>query len=265
VLLLLKMLLVPALVAFVSLAGRRWGPRVAGVLVGLPLVAGPIMLFLSLEQGPAFAARAVVSTLAALAGVAAFTVTYGRVARHAPWPVSLLTGWAAFCLVAALVHVVPWHPLASLVVALGSFTLARALLPRARGRAAAPRWPAWDLWLRMTAAVSLVLVTTGLAARLGPDLSGVLAPFPVALSVVFPFAHAREGAGVVLRMMTSFLPSMWSFAAFCFILAVTLEPLGVAASFALALAVQLAIQAGLLAWVGRRAHDVTTSFQGELR
>ena len=43
-LLLLKVLLAPALVLGTSLAGRRWGPQVAGVLVTLPIVAGPILV-----------------------------------------------------------------------------------------------------------------------------------------------------------------------------------------------------------------------------
>ena len=42
----LKLLLAPLLVVASSLAGRRWGPRLAGILVVLPIVAGPILLIL---------------------------------------------------------------------------------------------------------------------------------------------------------------------------------------------------------------------------
>ena len=38
-----KILLSPLCVVAVSLAGRRWGMAVAGVLGGLPVVAGPIL------------------------------------------------------------------------------------------------------------------------------------------------------------------------------------------------------------------------------
>jgi hypothetical protein len=249
VLLVLKLLLVPGLIAFVSLGGRRWGPRVAGLLTGLPLVAGPVLLFLAIEQGPAFAARAALSTLAALVGVAGFCVVYGWASLHLPWTAGLVAGWAAFALAAVAVHAIPWRPWTALAAALLSFAAGRALLPRARAAAAAARWPAWDLWLRMALAVALVLITTSLAARLGPALSGVLTPFPVAISVLAAFAHAQQGSPAVLRLLGSLLPSMGSFAAFCWILAVGLEPLGVAAAFALALGVQLVIQALLLAWL----------------
>lgn len=40
---LLKLVLAPALVVVSSLAGRRWGPELAGALVALPIVAGPIL------------------------------------------------------------------------------------------------------------------------------------------------------------------------------------------------------------------------------
>ena len=54
----LKLLLAPLLVVASSLAGRRWGPQVAGILVVLPVVAGPILLILYLDQGSRFAAHA---------------------------------------------------------------------------------------------------------------------------------------------------------------------------------------------------------------
>ena len=39
-----KVLLAPLCVVAVSLAGRRWGTAAAGVLGGLPVVAGPILV-----------------------------------------------------------------------------------------------------------------------------------------------------------------------------------------------------------------------------
>jgi hypothetical protein len=255
VLLVLKLFLVPALIAGVSLAGRRWGPRVAGVLTGLPLVAGPVLLFLALEQGAAFGARAALSTLAALVGVAGFCVVYAWAALHRSWAVGLLAGWATFAVAAAAVHIVPWRPSLALAAALASFAVGRAALPgrtpggtaSRRGAAMAARRPPWDLWLRMGSAATLVLVTTSLAARLGPALSGVLTPFPVAVSVLAAFAHAQQGVPALLALLGGLLPSMWSFAVFCYVLAVGLEPLGIAPAFALALGVQLAIQGLLLA------------------
>ena len=38
-----------------SAAGRRWGPGVSGWLTGLPLLAGPVSVFVCIEQGETFA------------------------------------------------------------------------------------------------------------------------------------------------------------------------------------------------------------------
>ncbi|HET9959345.1 MAG TPA: hypothetical protein VFQ61_32870, partial [Polyangiaceae bacterium] len=59
----LKLFTVPLLILLVSLAGQKFGPRLAGVLTGLPVIAGPIAWLLGLEHGVEFAARAAVGTL----------------------------------------------------------------------------------------------------------------------------------------------------------------------------------------------------------
>jgi hypothetical protein len=56
-LLLLKLVLVPAFVGGVTLAARRWGLRVGGLLTALPMVAGPALCFYAIEQGNGFANR----------------------------------------------------------------------------------------------------------------------------------------------------------------------------------------------------------------
>ncbi len=68
-----KILLSPLCVVAVSLAGRRWGVAVAGVLGGLPVVAGPILLIETLIHGRDFGADAAAGTLLGLAALTAFT------------------------------------------------------------------------------------------------------------------------------------------------------------------------------------------------
>jgi len=87
----LKLTLVPVFIAGVTLGSRRWGPRIGGWLNAVPMVAGPALLFLAIEQGTAFAARAALNTLAGLIGVAAFCLAYGWAALQAPSPFSCTT------------------------------------------------------------------------------------------------------------------------------------------------------------------------------
>lgn len=250
ILLVLKIVLVPALVAAVTLASRRWGPRIGGLLTSLPLVAGPILFFLAVEQGDVFAAGAAVSTLLALVGVAAFSLVYGWACRRAPWPASLALGWGAFAVAAALVHgAARWGPVLALGGALASFLVARRCLPPGRGAPSAGAPPAWDIPLRLGATAVVVVTVTTLAARLGPALTGVLTPFPVALGVLAGFAHSQRGSAEAIRLLQGCLSAMGGFALFCFVVAVALEPLGRVAAFGLALAVQVSVLA-LVAWRG---------------
>jgi hypothetical protein len=247
VLLVLKLVLVPGLVAAVTLGARRWGPRIGGWLTALPLVAGPTLLFLALEQGHAFAARAALSTLVGLIGVSAFGVVYGWTSLRYGWALSLLASWVAFVVTTLLAQAVAWTPATALAGTLAAFALGARVLPAARRHPAPLTPPAWDLPLRMAGTLAVVLTVTSLADRLGPGLSGAFTPFPVALAVLLVFAHAQDGPALALGLLRSFFPSMWGFALFCLVVAVAMVPLGPGPAFLLALAIQMVVH-GLVLW-----------------
>ena len=103
----LKLALVPALIGAVTLAGRRWGPTVAGWLSAFPIVAGPILFFLALEQGATFVARAAVGTLSAVIASLVFGVSYAWAATRFAWPVCLAAAFAAYSVAVALLSSAP--------------------------------------------------------------------------------------------------------------------------------------------------------------
>jgi hypothetical protein len=136
VLLVLKLILVPGLVAGVTLGARRWGPLIGGWLTAMPLVAGPTLFFLAMEQGHAFAARAALSTLVGLIGVSVFGVVYGWMALRCGWTLSVLAGWATFVATTMLTQAVAWTPATALLATLVAFAVAARILPVERGRPA---------------------------------------------------------------------------------------------------------------------------------
>jgi lipoprotein signal peptidase len=100
--LLLKILLVPALIATVTLVGRRYGQRVGGWLGSFPIVAGPILFILSFENGVAFGAAAAQSAFAAIAPAMIFYVVYARLAVRSVWWFAAGIGIVIWLLVAFL-------------------------------------------------------------------------------------------------------------------------------------------------------------------
>jgi hypothetical protein len=239
-----KILLSPLCVVAVSLAGRRWGMAVAGVLGGLPVVAGPILLVETLLHGRDFGAEAAAGTLLGLAALTAFVVVYGRVAAESGPAPSVLCGWAAFLLGVAVLS--PLRPPAalSLVVVGACFAIGLRLLPPAASPLpTGPMPPWWDLPARALAALGLVLTLTALSGALGAHLSGLLAPFPIITSVLAVFTQAHGGFAPVGVLLRNFLVGFYGFAAFCFTLAIALPGLSIAAAFGLAAAAALAVQA----------------------
>jgi hypothetical protein len=243
-LLVAKLLLAPLCVLAVSWAGRRWGVAAAGVLGGLPVVAGPILLVETLLHGRDFGAEAAAGTLLGLAALTAFVVVYGRVAlTRGPIP-SVLWGWAAFLIGVAALSLVQPPPALSLVVVAVGFALGLRLLPPAE--TAPPAAATWsDLPVRALAALGLVLALTAVSGALGPHLSGLLAPFPVIISVLAVFTHAQDGPTQVNVLLRNFLIGFYGFAAFCFTLALALPAMAIAAAFGFATAMALAGQAAI--------------------
>ena len=243
-LLLVKLTLAPLLVVGSSLVGRHWGATVAGLLVALPIVAGPVLLIVTLEQGTHFASRAASASLLGLAALAGFVVVFAHVARVQAWVPALAAGWAAFVTLALALSTISVAPAAAFVVALCAFALAAKLMPDERRARASRRGelPRWDLPARALATVALVVGLTGAAGGLGARLTGVLTPFPVAMSVLAAFVLAQRGAQVSDELLRGFLRGAAGFATFSLLVAVLVVPAGPGLAFALGLLAAVAVQ-----------------------
>ncbi|HSS04193.1 MAG TPA: hypothetical protein VLK89_03255 [Solirubrobacterales bacterium] len=227
----------------VSLAGRRWGVAIAGVLGGLPVVAGPILLVLTLLHGRSFGADAAAGTLLGLAALTMFVVVYGRIAPWASPAATVVAGWTAFLVGVALLTLIHPPPVGALILVGAGFAVGLGLLAAPqRPLSAQVPLPWWDLPARATAALVLVVALTAVSGALGPHLSGLLAPFPIITSVLAVFTHAHGDADQVRVLLRNFLVGFYGFAAFCFTLAVALDSMGIAAAFSIALLAALAVQ-----------------------
>ena len=252
--LLLKLFLVPGLVAAVTLAVRRWGPAAGGWLAGLPVVAGPVLVFYALEQGRAFAARAAHGTLTGLLATTVFVVTYATVSQRARWQVCVVAGWTAFAGAVIVLNVLQLSLGVSLVCVIASTIAGRGVLPRLPPETRAPiaGYSRTDLPVRLLATATLVILLTGLADQLGSALSGLLNAFPVLTTIIAAFTHAQRGRAPMVAFLDGYLQSVVGFALFCLVMAVALTPLGLTRALLAALTIQLSSH-GLLLWRLSRA------------
>jgi hypothetical protein len=240
----LKLVLTPVLIGGASLAARRWGPAIGGWLVSLPLTSGPVTFFLALDQGTAFAATAVVGSLMGLVAITGFTLAFAAgLVRSGP-RAGFLLAVAAFAATGLLVQPVLTAPVGiRFLVVLAALAVALRLLPISGARRSATPHARWDLPARIAIGTCLVVGLTAIAPLLGAHTSGIVATFPVYVSILTLFTHRQEGVPGALDVLRGLLVGLFGTAAFMLILAVALIPLGVGPAFGLAVAFTLAIQA----------------------
>jgi hypothetical protein len=250
--LLFKILIAPVLIALVSLAARKWGPGIAGWLLGLPLNSAPILVFLVLQEGRPFASAAALGSLLGIIAWAAFGLVYALCCPRLSWWASMLAGWTAYGAMAwLLLHVhlsVGWtfvFVMATLITILLLFprpAQSDLLLPRRR----------YELWLRMITATIMVVALTGAAKALGPERSGILAAFPNYTTILAVFSH-QESAASAVKVLRGVTMGLFTTAAFCTVLSACLTRTGALLSFTLAFTAAGIVQAGSLVFVRRGA------------
>jgi hypothetical protein len=251
----LKLFITPVLVGVASLAGRRWGPAVSGWLVGLPLTSGPIVFFLVLTQGRPFAIAVAVGTLAGAISQAVFCLCYAQLAVRWGWPRALITSCLGFATVTAILQQLTLATTPLFLLVILTLALALRLMPRAANtpsvRMSPP--PSWDIPTRMIVATVFVLLLTGSAATLGPQLTGLLAPFPLYGAILAVFAHHMQGAVAAMRVLRGLLLGLFGFAGFFLALAGMLEHGNMVVAFGTASAIALILQVGTFRMLKRRS------------
>jgi hypothetical protein len=237
-----KLTLVPALIAVISLIGQRFGHAIAGLLAGLPVVAGPIFLFMTLEQGEAFGVGVAIGTLVGLVPYVAFAVSYAWACQRLSWPVSLAISWLAYLAAAVLLSLMKFP----LVVAAGLGLLlplgAHYLFPEVTGIEHRRPLPKSEIPLRMLAGAVLLVAITEAARYLGPQLAGLLTPFPILSSVLTVFSHRLNGPAATIAVLRGLMLGLFGFVVFFSVEAALLAHHGVVRTTALAALGAMAMQ-----------------------
>lgn len=247
----LKLLLSPLLIGLVSLAGRRWGPSIGGWLVGLPLTSGPVVFLLALGQGTTFAANASQGTLLGLISVGSFCLTYCWCSFRLNWLGSLLAGWLAFFLSTAILERVHITLLLTFACVIAFTALVLAILPRRKKQMDILPAPSWETPLRMVFAATFVLLITGISGVIGPQLSGLLTPFPMFASILGAFTHRFQGAEAARQSLSGVVIGSFTSSIFLLAVAGTIEHYGIALAFILALLASM-LTHSISLWLMRR-------------
>jgi hypothetical protein len=223
-LLALKVLLAPMLVAVCTLIVYRRGEAAGGWLLGLPLVSGPVSILLFLEHGPRFARDAASGTLLGLVAAAAFCSAYALIATRQPWWQSLIVATVACA--ATATTLVELHP--GFAWSAGILLLVLGTLPWVMGAprdtASRPAPGASDVVARMLVAGTVVFLVTSGAGLLGAAIAGAIAPLPVIAAVMAVSLHRASGHEVADNLLRGTVIGSWGGAAFFAVVGLMMAP-----------------------------------------
>lgn len=200
-LLLLKLTLIPGVIALVTLAIRKWGNKIGGLIGSMPWTAGPILLFFILEQGKAFGIQSIQGAMTGILALISFCLSYSSFSRKLPWSLTLLLSYGLYALTALLFNYLRLSLPVSYLLVISYVLLALRFFPIPTRQTTAVRRLPFDILIRMLVATVFVLVITGLASILGPNWSGILTPFPIMTSVLAIFSHTLQGSGAAITTL----------------------------------------------------------------
>ena len=223
-LLLFKLLLVPVIILLISLAGRMWGPRLSGVLGGFPVIAGPIIIFLTLDHGIEFGVTSAKAALTGVISIGLFSFIYAIASQRYGIFLCLLAGLVAFIFSTLIFLFVDLSIIWTFILVLAFLVTFLLAFPTFENTSKKYQITNLDIIARMVAAAILVLAITFSSEQLGPKLSGLLAPFPIAGTILAGFTHHSCGNSAARRLLDGFLRGLFGMAIFTLTLA-TLLPI----------------------------------------
>jgi hypothetical protein len=259
--LLVKVVITGATIVAASIAAERAGPILGGIIIALPVSAGPGYVFLARQASDAFIARSALYSFAVTALTAFYLLVYIRLAPRLNAIATVLSGLLVWCSLAALLQRIDLLWWQALLLNIAAFALCLHWTRDRASHSLPARRPLSfrDLLMRAGLAGGLVGIVVTLSDLIGPRLTGSGITFPVTLTTLGLIMHWRYGGEVAARALRGALAAMPCFAASVLALHLLAEPLGAWPALAAALGVSLAASMLFLAIDRLRARQLAAS------
>jgi hypothetical protein len=192
--LLLRMAITAAFVVSASVITERSGPVIGALVATLPISAGPSYVFLAIDHNAAFIAEGALASLPINVATIFLGLTYVLLAQRHNAILSWCGGAVVWFALAALSRMVHWSLAGGVAVNIVAFAICIPLLSRfrhVRMPLITRRW--YDIPLRAALVATLVATVVTLSGRVGPEISGMIALFPVVFSSMMLILHPRIG------------------------------------------------------------------------
>lgn len=233
-LLLLKAVVSVAIVVGLSIAAERSGPRLAGLLIGLPLGAGMVVVFTGYEQGADFASASAFHMVPGFATTLVFIYIYGVIAarqnigglRGVLMPsLAANAGYAvaAWCLSQFQIPLLYSIPFLMVSIIIGSKVMASLPDKPITARVTF----GWKVMaFRAGMATTVIVIITSIAGGVGPQWTGILTAYPITLYPLILVLHITYAGAEVAAVLKHVPFALGSVASFCIAIVFAVPALG---------------------------------------
>jgi hypothetical protein len=245
--LLLRIIIGPLGVLGGTVAQRRLGPAVGGLVIGLPLTSLPLLWLVALQRGGTFTGS---MTDAILVG----SITEGFVLwayvkmteRYTPM-VALLGALAVFAVSVMTMGMFHFSALIAGLLTAAGFALALRWWPETSTREAEQNGRS-RLVLRVIAATVFTIIIVTMAGKFGALLSGLVDALPMTTLLMAFMTHQEQGPDATSQFIRGVLRGSFSWVISTVVLAEVLGTGHVLLAFGLSLVTALLVQAAVQAF-----------------
>ncbi|MEJ6980384.1 hypothetical protein WG906_07975 [Pedobacter sp. P351] len=238
----LKLILTPLLTGVATWAGRRYGHSITGLLIGLPLNAGPIAFFLALENGRYFASLSAKGIILGAISLALYATVYAASSVRFSWLLSALAGWIAYFGATFFLREFELSLMPAFFLTILALLAFLAFFPKYKEESKEIVPPKWDIPVRILLATLFIISLTYVSADLGPKLSGLLSTFPIFGTIFAVTTHHLYGSNACIKLLKGVIVSLLSFSVFFAIISYFIQTLSIGFTFWLATFICLLVQ-----------------------
>jgi hypothetical protein len=250
--LVLRMAITAAFVVTASIITERSGPVIGALVATLPISAGPSYVFLALDHDSAFVAQGALASLPVNAATIILGLVYVVLAQRHNLAVSCGVAVAVWIVLASIIRLLDWSLASGLAVNAVAFGICIPLLARYRHvkmPLVTRRW--YDVPLRASLVATLVAIVVTTSGWVGPNVSGIIALYPIVFTSMMLILHPRIGGPPTAAVIANAAWGLLGFGMAVAVLHVAVSQFGSAIGLSLALATCVAWNLTLW-WNGRR-------------
>lgn len=227
-----------------TIAQRRLGHTMGGLVIGLPLTSAPLLWLVALQRGPAFTGSMSDALLIGSIGEGLVLWSYAKLMSRVSPALALVGALLLFGISACTLGSLHIPPVLAALLTAGGFALALRWWPVTPGNEIETIGRS-RLLVRVVSATIFTVIIVTMAGSLGALLSGLVDALPMTTMLMAFMTHQEQGPDAASRFIRGVLRGSFSWLVSMIVLVELLRTGNLFLAFGLSLAAALAVQAAI--------------------